>query len=33
MWFKDKIMGEGAIEIGRYTDFYRASSDGADYLL
>lgn len=33
MRFKDKIMVEGAIEIGRYTDFHRASSDGADYLL
>ena len=33
MWFKDKIMCEGAIEIGRYTDFHRASSDGADYFL
>ena len=33
MWFKDKIMGEGAIEIGRYTDFHGAYSDGADYLL
>ena len=33
MWFKDKIVCEGAIEIGRYTDFHRASSDGADYFL
>ena len=33
MWFKDKIVCEGAIEIGRYTDFHRASSEGADYLL
>ena len=33
MWFKDTIMCEGAIEIGRYTDFHRASSDGADYFL
>ena len=33
MWFKDKIMGEGAIEIGQYIDFHRASSDGADYFL
>ena len=33
MWFKDKIVCEGAIEIERYTDFHRASSDGADYFL
>ena len=33
MRFKDKIMCEGAIEIGQYIDFHRASSDGADYLL
>lgn len=33
MWFKDKIVCEGTIEIGRYTDFHRASSDGADYFL
>ena len=31
MRFKDKIMVEGAIEIGRYIDFHRANNDGADY--